>query len=436
MLPCKRFNLFHAHAPTFTVTEKKTFWVIWTDIVIPRQAGSRMFPQSYNYFVDYFVDRMGETSGLYSSLHHPLVRDWNQLPPIDPKKLIYPVFVLEEEGHVRPIAALPGQSQWSVDRLPELLDDLVNTHGLTAVLFFGVVTAARKASFSSHSDMVEWAAQEGPVPRALRFARARYANLLCMADVCLCPYTKNGQCYCEGEDKSIEYNDEDWDIRPLPNHSPIICHPETCGLLQQLAVGFACAGAHVIAPSDMMDGRVRFIRDALRTTGYSFVSIMAYSAKFASCLYGPFRQATNQGVNDACTATASSTLSKLDRSNHQLPIGSRGLAMRALKRDVEEGADMIMVKPAMWYLDVIRDARNEFKDEFPIAAYQVSGEYAMMYLGAQHGLFPSLSQVVNESMVALVRSGANLVISYFAPNILSDTWPAFSPPPSTCATIE
>lgn len=236
--------------------------------------------------------------------------------------------------------------------------------------------------------------KHNPVLRLLPLLRSKFPDLLILCDVCLCAFTSTGHC-CLFEDHERQASDK--------NNFPI-SNKITCQYLSTLAVKYALKGCNVIAPSDMMDGRIRAIREKLDENELFQVPIMSYSAKFASAFYGPFRDATKNTPEFG------------DRRAYQLPAGSRAMAMRAVQRDVNEGADMIMVKPGGAYLDIIRDIR-ESQPSIPIAVYQVSGEYTMLKIAADAGVL-DLKKAVNESMTAFRRAGATIIISYFTPEIL------------------
>ena len=232
---------------------------------------------------------------------------------------------------------------------------------------------------------------QNPVVRAIPLLRKEFPHLLICCDVCLCAYTSHGHCGIFTTDPS--------------SNETFIDNQLSIQRLSQVALKYAQSGAHVVAPSDMMDGRVGAIKSILSKHNLSSrVSVMAYSAKFASTFYGPFRDA------------AKSAPSFGDRSTYQLPCTSSGLSLRALQRDVNEGADIIMIKPGMPYLDVIRSARDRFPD-YPISVYQVSGEYAMIMHAANAGTF-DLTKAVFESLYSFHRAGADVIITYFAPFLL------------------
>eukprot|EP01006_Ploeotia_vitrea_P039712 TRINITY_DN66371_c12_g1_i2.p1 TRINITY_DN66371_c12_g1~~TRINITY_DN66371_c12_g1_i2.p1 ORF type:complete len:1268 (-),score=738.58 TRINITY_DN66371_c12_g1_i2:648-4451(-) len=287
-----------------------------------------------------------------------------------------------------PIAALPEQSRFGVNKLVAFLEPLV-AKGLAAVLIFGVVSDAKvkDACGTCATD------ENGPVAKALRALRKSFPKLLLVTDVCLCGYTDHGHCGVLRED-------------PQDASNRVIDNAPSIKRIAEIAVFHAKQGAHVVAPSDMMDGRIGAIKAGLRAAGFgSSVSVMSYAAKFASCYYGPFRDAASSGAKFG------------DRSLYQLPPGSRSLALRALKRDVEEGADMVMVKPGGPYLDIVRDARNLVDDSLPVAVYQVSGEYAMIWHAAKAGAL-DLRSAIMESLLGMRRAGADILITYYAPRVL------------------
>ncbi|KAI8048185.1 delta-aminolevulinic acid dehydratase-like protein [Syncephalis plumigaleata] len=318
---------------------------------------------------------------LHSGFHHPVLRAWQRCSnTITKESLVYPIFVVATPGVKRSIASLPNQYHWSVDRLPELLDPLV-AKGLRSVIIFGVLDEEPKDELATMAD-----SEQGPVIPAIRLIRERYPDLLICCDVCLCAYTSHGHCGVQNEEGAIN---NEASIRRLAD----------------VSVNYARAGCQVIAPSDMMDGRIGAIKDALKTNSLDHrACVMSYSAKFASSFYGPFRDAAN------------SSPTKGDRRCYQLPAGARGLAKRAIERDVIEGADMLMVKPGTPYLDIVRDCK-ELHPELPIAVYQVSGEYAMLYHAASQGVF-DLRTALFETLEGFTRAGASIVLTYYTPELL------------------
>ncbi|KAJ2801446.1 Aminolevulinate dehydratase [Coemansia guatemalensis] len=317
---------------------------------------------------------------LHSGYHHPAQRPWQAERTLTKSALMYPIFVTHEQDSLTPIPSMPNQCRVGVNRLEEVVGPLV-AKGLQSVMLFGVPDDFVKDAFGTAADD-----PNGPVIQATRLLKSKFPGLLVACDVCLCEYTSHGHCGHLYPDNTI---DNEASVRRLA----------------EVAVNYAKAGADCVAPSDMMDGRMRAIKQGLIDAGVSHrVSLMAYSAKFASALYGPFRDAACSGAQFG------------DRSAYQLPPPSRGLARRAIERDVREGADMIMVKPAGFYMDIIRDAK-ELAPNHPIAAYQVSGEYATIHHAAAAGVY-ELKPAVLESMTGLLRAGCNIVITYFTPELL------------------
>lgn len=295
--------------------------------------------------------------------------------------LIYPLFITDNADEETLIPSLPNQHRRGVNRLIPFLRPLV-AKGLCSVILFGVpLQPSAKDAFGTAADD-----PTGPVISALSLIRRHFPHLFVVADVCLCEYTSHGHCGILRDDGSLN-------------------NAMSVERISDVAVAYAQAGAHCVAPSDMNDGRVRAIKLKLIEAGIAHqVNLMSYSAKFSGCLYGPFRDA------------AGSSPSFGDRRCYQLPPGGRGLASRAIRRDIEEGADIIMVKPATSYLDIISDAKQLGKN-MPVAAYQVSGEYAMIHAGAKAGVY-DLKTMAFESTEGILRAGANIVVSYFTPEFL------------------
>jgi porphobilinogen synthase len=288
--------------------------------------------------------------------------------------LVLPLFVCEGDGVQEPIPSMAGQSRLSVDRLVREAEE-VQRLGIPAIILFGIPDK-KDAVGSSGTD------PEGIVPRAIRAVRAAVPDLLVWADVCLCEYTDHGHCGVV-KDGAVD-NDA------------------TVDLLARAARSYADAGAHAVCPSDMMDGRVGAIRTALDAAGRDDVVIVSYAAKFASAYYGPFREA------------AGSTPAFGDRRAYQMDGANRREALREIALDIEEGADVVMVKPALAYLDVIREAADAF--EMPIAAYNVSGEYAMVKSAAAAGVIDEKS-VVLETLTSIRRAGADVILTYHAKEV-------------------
>ena len=290
---------------------------------------------------------------------------------MSPDSLIYPIFVDETLSGRRPIEALPGQYHYGIDAVCEAVAECL-ANRVTHCILFGL-PKEKDACGSSAWD------EHGVVQEAIRAIKAKYPDFYVITDVCMCEYTDHGHCGI------------------LHDHE--VDNDQTLEVLSKTALSHAKAGADMVAPSDMMDGRVAAIRAALDGAGYQNVPIMSYSAKYASAFYGPFR------------AAAGSAPSFGDRKGYQMDPHNRREALKECALDVEEGADILMVKPAMPYLDVLRECSDAF--ELPMCAYQVSGEYAMIKAAGAAGLIDE-HRVMCESAVSIYRAGANMLITYFA----------------------
>jgi porphobilinogen synthase len=296
-----------------------------------------------------------------------LVRE-TQLVPAD---FILPLFTCPGEGVRREISSMPGNAQLSVDNLVKECAEAQRL-GIGGVILFGIPDSKDEIASGAY-------AEDGIVQKAVRALKREVPKLLVMTDVCNCEYTSHGHCGLV----------KDGEVQNDP----------TLEWLAKASVSHARAGADIIAPSDMMDGRVAAIRKALDAAGFSNTPILSYAAKFASVFYGPFREA------------AESTPQFGDRQSYQMDPANAREAMREIELDIEEGADMIMVKPAMPYLDIIRQARDRF--DLPLGAYQVSGEFSMITAGIQNGWFDR-DRVILESLTAIRRAGADFMLTYFA----------------------
>lgn len=292
-----------------------------------------------------------------------------------PRQMILPIFVCPGEGVARPIPSLPGLFHWSVDRLPAVVEPAMAL-GVKAFLLFGLPTYKDEEGSSAFDP-------EQPVQRALRFLRERYPDAFLLADTCMCEYTSHGHCGHVGEDGRVD-NDR------------------TLVLLAKAAVSQAEAGAHMVAPSDMMDGRVSAIRTALDARGLVGVGIMSYAAKQASAFYGPFRDA------------AGSAPSFGDRKGYQLPPMNPREIVRDALMDVDEGADILIVKPAVPYLDIACRLRS--LTSLPMAGYVVSGEYMMLHEAISSGSFDRERGLL-EYHTAVLRAGCDLLITYYATEV-------------------
>ena len=299
------------------------------------------------------------------------IRSLVQETRLSVKDLIYPVFVKEGENIKAPVDSMPGIYQWSPDRFDEELDR-ISASGIAGLLIFGIPERKDELASEAYSE-------NGITQRAVRHIKDKYPHLLVIADVCLCEYTSHGHCgvVCRGE----------------------ILNDDTLPLLAKMAVSLADAGADIIAPSDMMDGRVAAIRSALDSAGHINTPILSYSAKFASGYYSPFRDA------------AQSAPAFGDRRTYQMSVTNGREALREIADDIDEGADMVMVKPALAYLDIVRAARDRFG--LPIAAYNVSGEYSMVKAAVANGWIDE-KRIVLENLTAIKRAGADIIITYHA----------------------
>ncbi|MBQ5939982.1 porphobilinogen synthase [Massilia sp. AB1] len=295
---------------------------------------------------------------------------------VTPSDLIYPVFILDGQNQRQQVASMPGVERVSVDLLMKVAEESVAL-GIPVLALFPVVDASLKTY-----DGIEATNPEGLVPRAVRELKRNFPELGIMTDVALDPYTTHGQ---DG----------------LPDENGYIVNEKTIEMLIRQSLAQAEAGVDVVAPSDMMDGRIGAIRKALEGQGHIHTRIMAYSAKYASAFYGPFRDAVGSAAN----------LGKADKNTYQMDPANSDEALREVALDIAEGADMVMVKPGMPYLDVVRRVKDEFK--VPTFAYQVSGEYAMLKAAAQNGWLDH-DKVMMESMMAFKRAGADGVLTYFA----------------------
>ena len=290
---------------------------------------------------------------------------------MSPDSLIYPIFVDEALSGKRPIEALPGQYHYGIDAVCEAVEECLAA-GVTHCILFGLPKEKDACGSSA------WA-EHGVVQEAIRAIKAQHPNFYVITDVCMCEYTDHGHCGI------------------LSGHE--VDNDSTLEVLAKTALSHAAAGADMVAPSDMMDGRVAAIRAALDANGFQNVPILAYSAKYASAFYGPFR------------AAAGSAPSFGDRKGYQMDPHNRKEALKECALDIAEGADIIMVKPALSYLDVIRECADSF--DLPLCAYSVSGEYAMIKAAAAAGLIDEY-RIMCESALSVFRAGANMLITYYA----------------------
>ncbi len=293
--------------------------------------------------------------------------------------LIYPVFILDGKNRREAVPSMPGVERVSVDLLLPIAEECVSL-GIPVLALFPVIDASLKTP-----DGIEATNPDGLVPRAVRALKERCPELGILTDVALDPYTSHGQ---DG----------------VLNDDGYILNDETTAILVKQAMVQAAAGVDIVAPSDMMDGRIGAIRTALEANGHIYTRIMAYSAKYASAFYGPFRDAVGSAAN----------LGKGSKATYQMDPGNSDEALREVALDLAEGADMVMVKPGMPYLDIVRRVKDEFKA--PTFAYQVSGEYAMIKAAAQNGWLDH-DKTMMEAMLSFKRAGADGVLTYFARDI-------------------
>jgi porphobilinogen synthase len=300
-----------------------------------------------------------------------MLRDLVRETALSPKDFILPIFVVEGENIKEEMSSIPNNYHYSIDRLDEIVKE-VTLSGIPGVILFGVPDCKDEVGSSAFD-------KEGVVQRAIRKIKELNEELLVITDVCMCQYTSHGHCgILDGSrvdnDATLEY-------------------------IAKIALSHAEAGADMVAPSDMMDGRVQAIREALDENGYKHVSIMSYSAKYSSAFYGPFREAAGSSPQFG------------DRKSYQMDPGNRREALKEMRADIEEGADVIMVKPALSYLDIIREGRESF--DVPMAAYSVSGEYAMVKAAAKAGLIDE-KNIALEILLSIKRAGADIIITYYA----------------------
>jgi porphobilinogen synthase len=314
------------------------------------------------YFPDYRPRRLRRTENL-----RRMIRETR----LSVDQLIYPLFVVPGRGVKNSVASMPGVFQFSVDRLIEEVKSVVELD-IPGVILFGL--PEKKDELGSEAQD-----ENGPVQRAIREIKREWPEFTVMTDVCLCEYTSHGHC-------GLLHGNE-------------VHNDSTIEVLAGVALSHARAGADIIAPSDMMDGRVAAIREALDDEGFEKVAIMAYSAKYCSGFYGPFRDAADSAPQFG------------DRRAYQMDVCNSREAVREVALDIEEGADMVMVKPALAYLDIIRLIKEEF--DRPVAAYNVSGEYSMVKAAAANGWIDG-ERVMMEILTSIVRAGADQILTYFA----------------------
>lgn len=299
------------------------------------------------------------------------LRDMFRETSLSKKDFIYPLFVVEGEKVKKEISSMPGNYQMSVDNILRECEELKNL-GVDSILLFGIPDAKDETGSGAY-------AADGIIQKAVRAVKKEFSEMLVVTDVCLCEYTSHGHC-------GVIENE-------------YVQNDRTLELLAKKALSHAESGADIIAPSDMMDGRVGAIRKILDQNGYAETPVMAYAAKFASAFYGPFREAAESAPQFG------------DRKSYQMDTGNADEAMREIALDIQEGADIVMVKPALSYLDLIRRAKDNFN--IPVAAYNVSGEYSMIKAAAEKGWLDG-EKVMMEVLTSIKRAGADVIITYFA----------------------
>lgn len=284
---------------------------------------------------------------------------------------IYPIFVVEGENIKNEISSLPGNYHYSIDRLEEVVKEIKEAK-VRGLMLFGIPEHKDACGSEAYNE-------EGIVQKAIRKIKKLDKDILVITDVCMCEYTDHGHCGII--------------------HGTDVDNDETIEYIGKIALSHVEAGADMVAPSDMMDGRIGKIREVLDKNNYKHIPIMAYSAKYCSAFYGPFREAANSAPQFG------------DRKTYQMDPANLREAIREMEQDIEEGADIIMVKPALSYLDVIRKARDNF--DYPIAAYNVSGEYAMVKAGAKMGWIDE-KKIALEMLLSMKRAGADIIITYYS----------------------
>lgn len=302
---------------------------------------------------------------------NPVIRKMMRETVLQVEDFIYPLFIVEGENIKAEISTLPDVYHYSLDCLPEIIKEM-ESYGVMSCLLFGIPNHKDACGSSAY-------AEDGIIQKAIRIIKDVCPNMYVIADVCMCEYTDHGHCgilTAEGE----------------------VDNDETLPYLSKIALSYAKAGVDMVAPSDMMDGHIEAIRNMLDEQGFTHVAIMGYSAKYASSFYGPFREAAHSAPSFG------------DRKAYQMDYGNQDEAMREIEADIAEGADIIMVKPAGAYLDVIERCASTYN--YPLAAYQVSGEYAMLKLAIKANLIRE--EAMLESLIAIKRAGAKLIISYEA----------------------
>ncbi|MBS5794004.1 MAG: porphobilinogen synthase [Clostridiales bacterium] len=303
------------------------------------------------------------------------IRDMVSETRLNKKSLIYPLFIQEGKGIKEEIKAMPNQFRYSIDKINFEIENLLKM-GIKSVLLFGIPDKKDCTGTSAYID-------DGIIQKALREIKRNFSEITCITDVCMCEYTDHGHCGILDKNNMVD-NDK------------------TIKILSKIAISHIESGADIVAPSDMMDGRIREIRTALDEKGFINIPIISYAIKYASAFYGPFREAA-----DSAPAFG-------DRKTYQMDYRNRNEALKEALYDIQEGADIIMVKPALSYLDIIRDIKNNIN--LPVCAYSVSGEYSMIKIAGKNGIIDE-DKVVIETTTSMYRAGTDILITYFAKEI-------------------
>lgn len=303
------------------------------------------------------------------------IRDMVSETRLNKKSLIYPLFIQEGKGIKEEIKAMPNQFRYSIDKINFEIENLLKM-GIKSVLLFGIPDKKDCTGTSAYID-------DGIIQKALREIKRNFSEITCITDVCMCEYTDHGHCGILDKNNMVD-NDK------------------TIKILSKIAIGHIESGADIVAPSDMMDGRIREIRTALDEKGFINIPIISYAIKYASAFYGPFREAA-----DSAPAFG-------DRKTYQMDYRNRNEALKEALYDIQEGADIIMVKPALSYLDIIRDIKNNIN--LPVCAYSVSGEYSMIKIAGKNGIIDE-DKIIIETTTSMYRAGTDILITYFAKEI-------------------
>lgn len=303
------------------------------------------------------------------------IRDMVSETRLNKKSLIYPLFIQEGKGIKEEIKAMPNQFRYSIDKINFEIENLLKM-GIKSVLLFGIPDKKDCTGTSAYID-------DGIIQKALREIKRNFSEITCITDVCMCEYTDHGHCGILDKNNMVD-NDK------------------TIKILSKIAISHIESGADIVAPSDMMDGRIREIRTALDEKGFINIPIISYAIKYASAFYGPFREAA-----DSAPAFG-------DRKTYQMDYRNRNEALKEALYDIQEGADIIMVKPALSYLDIIRDIKNNIN--LPVCAYSVSGEYSMIKISGKNGIIDE-DKIIRETTTSMYRAGTDILITYFAKEI-------------------